>query len=277
MTIGKFDGFHCGHKRLLERMKETGLPITVLIVSIPGSEELLTEEDTRMLAEHIGIERMIVLSLTEDIRNLSPEEFVSRILASQLSAAHVVIGENFRFGRDRAGEAEDMSALCGQHGIACDIVPMAEEDGSVVSSTRLRGLLSLGDLPELNRLLGYNYFVSGTIRHGREIGRTISFPTINLIPQETKLLPPIGVYMTETKIAGSVYASVTNIGDNPTVNRDGERRITVETHILDFSGDVYGETATVFFLRKMRDQQTFSSLAELTEQLKRDVEARRKA
>lgn len=272
VTVGKFDGLHTGHRNLLEEMKKIGLTRKMISV-IPSADTkgIFTQDEIRAIATDLGVSEYIPWPLTEENRSMSPEEFVRNILIGQCHATDVVVGENFRFGRDQSGDAKAMQEIATANGIRCRIVPMVGEGGEPVSSTRIRSLLEEGDMESVSKLLGIPYSVEGIIQRGKEIGHTLGFPTINLIPTEEKLLPPFGVYRTKTTVLGRTYRSVTNVGDNPTV-RDGiHHQITVETHIPGFDRDAYGEYAKVRFLSRLRGQVQFGSLDELREQLQKDV------
>ena len=274
VSVGKFDGLHLGHRSLIAEMRKSTLPGMLLSVEPVGeSRNILTTSECRSVARELGIDRLEVWPLNETNRAMTPEEFVKDVLIGQFHAGKIVVGEDFRFGRDRAGDAETMRKLAVKFGIECTVCPMVERGGTSVSSSRIRNLISEGDLCEAADLLGEPYFIEGTIAKGKQIGRTIGFPTVNLIPPTDKLIPPYGVYRTETTVCGKTYRSVTNIGDNPTVQDGIEHPVTVETHIIDFDGDLYGEFARVSFFERMRGQRKFGSLQELQKQLKLDIQA----
>jgi len=271
VTIGKFDGLHAGHRRLLRAMRELGLPRIMVSVEVPQAKELLSPEESAIAAEAAGIDCRIRMPLTDDTKNRTAESFAEEVLLRQLHAEAVVVGENFRFGRDRGGDALSLRRMLGERGVRCIVCPMVTDEGETVSSTRLRSLLESGDIPTLNRLLGCAYPVHGIVRHGRHLGRTIHYPTVNLCPSESKLLPPFGVYRTRIRVGSETYDAVTNVGDNPTVRDGSEHAVTVETHIPGFERELYGETVTVSFYRAIRPQRTFASLRELTLQLAKDA------
>ncbi|MBO4627713.1 MAG: riboflavin biosynthesis protein RibF [Lachnospiraceae bacterium] len=272
LTIGKFDGIHVGHQQLIAAMRKTGLPMAMLSVCIPGAEELLTQEESAMAAEAMGIELFVRMPLTDDTKSMTPEAFLRDICIGKCNAQVIVVGENFRFGQGRTGDAKMLAKLAEEMGIRCIVCPMIREDGEDVSSTRLRTLLSEGDIVTLNRMLGYAYPVHGIVMRGKRIGHELRFPTVNLYPPAEKLLPPFGVYRTRTRVGENEYVSVTNVGNNPTV-RDGlVHGITVETHIPGIAEELYGSEITVSFYERIRGQKKFGSLAELSDQLALDTE-----
>lgn len=272
LTIGKFDGLHLGHQRLIKEMQKTGLPMVMLSVCIPGAPELLTQKESAMAAETMGIASYLRLPLTKNIKEMSPEAFLREICVEKCNAKVIVVGENFRFGRNRAGDAEMLATLSKELGIKCIVCPIIREDGEDISSTRMRSLLAEGDIKTLNRLLGYAYPVHGVVMRGKRIGHSLHFPTVNLYPPEEKLLPPFGVYRTRTRVGENEYVSVTNVGNNPTV-RDGlVHGVTVETHIPGISEEMYGSEITVSFYDRIRGQKKFGSLEELSRELAFDTE-----
>ena len=272
VSIGKFDGLHLGHRRLIDEMRRTGLPCMLLSVEPqPVDRAVLTENECRALATALGIEKYEIWPLTDENRKLSPEEFVRDVLIGQYHAKEIAVGEDFRFGRDRAGDAVALRAIASSCGVECSICPLVIRDGGQVSSSRIRGLISEGDVAAADALLGEPYFIEGTVVKGKQIGHTIGFPTVNLLPPAEKLLPPFGVYRTKTTVRGRAYRSVTNIGDNPSVHDGTVHSTTIETHILDFNEELYGETIRVSFLDRLRGQVAFTSLEELKAQLAKDI------
>lgn len=272
ISIGKFDGLHLGHRRLIEEMRRSGLPGMLLSVEQqPAERGILTEDECRALAAELGIQQFEIWPLTEENRQMSPRTFVRDILISKYHAKQIVVGEDFRFGRDRTGDAATLRKIASDCGVRCTICPMVIRDGTHVSSSRIRGLINEGNMLEAAELLGEPYFIRGTVEKGKQLGRTIGFPTVNLLPPASKILPPFGVYSTETNVHGTVYRSVTNIGDNPSVHDGIVHPVTIETHILDFNEELYGETIRVSFLARLRGQETFASLEELQQQLKKDI------
>ncbi len=279
VMLGKFDGMHTGHQGLLRCMKEEALPYQRGLLTFDFScaadsfldhGQLFTKKEREKIAAAYGFNWMIRLPFTDKIRTMLPEVFFRKILMQQCSASAVYVGEDYRFGYMRQGDAAMLQRLCQAEGVHFRAIPEIQYENEKISSSRLRALVLKGKLDETRAMLGYPFFVNGTIVHGKHIGRTISFPTANLLWEEGKLLPPIGVYDTYSLLKGKGYFGITNIGNNPTVRTDKENPLSVETHLLDFSETVYGEEMQTFFLRKTREQKTFSGLPALRGQLEED-------
>ena len=268
VMLGKFDGMHRGHRSLAA--KTTALAgdeaIPAALIMDRAEKRLLTrEERTDMLAD-LGIGAVCELNLTEDFMSQSPEAFV-RTLVGAFHPKAVVVGENFRFGCRRTGDPATLSRLGETFGFGTVVMPIISEGNIRISSTRIREALALGDMPSVNRYLGYDYFVTGEIVHGRHLGHTLETPTTNLLPARDKLLPGNGVYAARVTIDGRTYGGMTNVGVKPTV--DGSF-VGIETYIFDFDANVYGRTEKVTFLRKTRPESNFGSLEALKARLEKD-------
>ena len=190
------------------------------------------------------------------------------ILVDRLHAAYVVVGEDFKFGYNRKGTVDRLVQFGIKYGFRVIAFEKLRVDDEVVSSSFLRTLIERGDLEHVSRYMGRDYSLTGIVAQGKQLGRTIGFPTVNLYPPAEKMLPPAGVYETQLYIDGESYQGITNIGDNPTVDNDG--RLRVETHIIDYSGDLYGKKLTVFFKRFIRREIKFHSVDELKKQIATD-------
>ena len=273
VALGNFDGVHTGHRTLLDEARrigdEIGLPVSVWSFhDLPGP--FLTPPDVRAsLLKRAGADEVIYESFSR-VKDLSPRRFVGEVLRDGLSAAVCVCGFNYTFGQNAAGDAGTLRALCAEVGIGCRIVPGFYRDGAAVSSSRIRALLRDGRTEEAAALLGRPYELTGPVENGRHIGRTLSAPTVNQRLPEGQCLPGNGVYATRCEIGGIRFPSVTNVGLAPTVRNDG--RVTVETHILRFEGDLYGKTVTVGFGPRLRDEKRFPSEEALREAIARDAE-----
>jgi riboflavin kinase/FMN adenylyltransferase len=280
IAIGNFDGVHCGHRRVIETAQRLARaegvqalvftfvehPRTVLRPDSPVP--LLTpwpEKLERLGAT--GIEGCVAAHFTPDLAQLSPEEFVTRILLGQLNARAVVTGFNFRFGHRQAGSPEVLQALGREHGFGVEIVQPYEEDGGVVSSSRVRELVATGAIVPANEMLGYEYTLTGTVVHGDKRGRTIGFPTANLEVSREKLLPAYGVYACWVQVNGQKLPGVVNIGQRPTFDPP---KLMIEAHIFDWSGDIYGETVSVSLVSRIRAEQAFKSIDALVAQITAD-------
>lgn len=276
VMIGKFDGLHLGHRALISAMKKQSNGLTKMILSFvmkgTALEEILSEQDKISLCDGLGLDAYMHVDFDDGIRNKSPEQFVSEYLREKLNAKAVYVGQNFRFGKDRAGDTVMLTKLCGEYGIKVIVIPGVTLDGTPVSATEIRKRIIAGDMKEAAELLGNPYFISGTVVKGRQLGRIMKFPTLNLIPEEGKILPPNGVYMTETVIGVCKFPSVTNVGTKPSVT--DEKTVVVETHLLHFPKEEqpgYGNEIRVEFLDFIRPERKFGGIDELCAQIEQDV------
>lgn len=269
ITLGKFDGLHRGHRELIRqtvKKAEEGLCPTVFAFDI-SPMTILTKPERRRMLEKMGVGCLVECPFTPSVITMSPEEFVSEILVGKMNAAHLVVGPDFRFGYEREGDVSLLERLGQQFGFTVETVPLVRDSEGEISSSRIRRQLSLGEMEKVNAMLGYSFFITGEIVHGRHIGRTLGVPTTNIIPDGAKLLPPNGVYASETKVGGKLYRGITDIGTKPTV--DGQF-IGVETYLFDCDDNLYGEQEKVRILSHRREEKKFASIAELQEQLKKD-------
>ena len=272
VCIGKFDGLHTGHQQLLhtllQQAKRHGA-LSLLYTFVPRGGDLLTlPEERAALARALGMDCMAVAELNDAFMALEAEEFVERLKNCGTLKA-VVVGDNFRFGRGAVGDAALLRRLGARDGYDVHVVPQVCLDGQVVSSTAIRQALAEGRMEQVTHMLGRHWTLSGTVATGRQIGRTIGFRTANLPPPAGKLLPPYGVYATWARTAEGEYPAMTNIGVNPTV--DGSVPV-VETHLIDFEGDLYGKPLTLRFVHRLRPELRFASLDELVAQMNQDRE-----
>jgi len=271
VSLGKFDGFHRGHRLLLDRILEhPELHATVFTFDgILKGKQIYLEEEKRSLLERLGVEREVLFPFSEETRSMTPETFIREMLVERMDAKLICVGEDFHFGKERRGDVGMLSEYAPLYGYELCVFPKIKEDGEVISSTRIRRELAQGRIEKANRLLGDPYFVRGEVVHGNALGRTIGMPTANLLPGEQKLLPVYGVYATRVEVEGKTYGGVTNVGVKPTIGAD---RANVETTLLDFEGNLYGKQMTVYFLDFLRPEQRFDSLDELKAQILRDKE-----
>ncbi len=274
VTVGKFDGLHRGHRLLIDRVvsaKEQGLrPAVITIDEDPPAVSLLPPAKRRDLLFAAGVEDLVTCRLDAAFRAMDAETFL-RTLAAQYKAKLIVCGSDFRFGAGGAGDAALLTETGARLQFDVTVFPRIRDEvlDVEISSTQIRERLEAGRMEEAGRLLGYRWFLDGEIVGGRHQGRTWNVPTINLIPPADQILPPRGVYATETDIDGVRYPSVTNLGVSPTVTDAGI--LTAETHLLDVRGDLYGKTARVFFTHFIRPERTFASVEELTAQMQKDI------
>lgn len=273
VTLGKFDGLHRGHQKLIrcvKAQKVSGLAGTVFVIAPQGSGRLLTKTEKRKCLEEMGIDLLIDCPFIPEILSMEPEQFVSKILVEKLKAKYVVVGTDFRFGYRRSGDAWLLKSLQEKYGIRVEIIEKECRGSREISSTYIREAMQAGEMGLVSELLGYPYSVAGTVQHGKQLGRRIGMPTVNLVPEQDKLLPPNGVYYTGVKSEGRYYHGITNIGCKPTV--DGSF-IGVETYLYDFDGNLYGKDITVELLAFRRPEMKFSSVEELKAQMERDIQA----
>lgn len=274
VTLGKFDGFHLGHQTLLTAVlleKESGYASCVISFSTLVDKErsvIYTKEEQRKLCASMGIDVLVEYTLDETLREMPAEDFVSEILYGHLQAKVIVVGEDFRFGKDRKGDVALLQALEERYDYRTVSIPKVEESEVRISSTGIRQLLAEGKVKEANGLLGRPYAVFGEVLHGKKLGRTLGFPTMNLIPSTEKLLPVYGVYLTRTKVDGQWFDGVTNIGLRPTV--DSDKRVSVETHLFRYDGDLYGKQVEVQFYDFLRPEQKFADVEQLKKAMHED-------
>lgn len=271
VTIGKFDGVHRGHARLIQALlekKKQGLK-TVVVTFAMSPVGLLTEEERCERLSALHVDMLVEYPFSDELCHMEPETFLKDVLLGQLKAKYIAAGEDCRFGYQRKGNGALLKKLAPKLGYTVDIFPKEQEEGIDISSTRIREALSRGQIELMNCLLGYQYRITGSVVHGYRMGRTFGFPTINQTVEEGKLLPPKGVYVTRTTIEGVSYQSVTNVGCKPTI--EGERKVGVETHLVDVTKNFYGKTARVEFLHYLRPEMKFDSKEALISQMQSDI------
>ena len=276
VALGLFDGLHPGHQAVIGAAvaKAQGCGLTPCVFTFtqkgggPTAKEqgaLLSDDMFRQTLADWGVKQVIQPDFSA-FCELSPEEFVQEKLLGEMGAGAVFCGPNFRFGKNAAGDVALLTELC-QGRAAVHVVPMVEWDGGPISATRIKSLLKEGECEQAYALWGRRFAIDFTVTRGRALGRTIGFPTINQLFPADYLQPRFGVYATAVTVAGVWYAGVTNVGVKPTVGSDN---VLAETFISGFSGDLYGQKVLVEFVRFLRPEQRFDSIAELQEQIARD-------
>jgi riboflavin kinase/FMN adenylyltransferase len=282
VAVGNFDGVHLGHQALFRRARALAAGRGGQAVGLTFSPHparffnpdlapplLNTEEQKIQLMQRYGLDAVVLEPFNADLAALSPLDFASRILAGNLGASSVVVGQDFVFGRKRAGNLESLRQLGGELGFEAQAVGTVRAESIVVSSTKIREFLLMGRVRGASVLLGREYVVSGTVVEGRKRGRTIGIPTANVEP-DNEVLPLRGVYVGRALLpGGGLLPAVINIGTNPTFEKAA--RMTLEVHLLDYDGDLYGETLGVSFVRRLRDELRFSSVDNLVKAIREDI------
>ena len=281
LTLGTFDGVHIGHKKILERITqntENGKYESLVLTFFPHPRMVLQEKseikllntisEKIKLLEASGIENLIVHPFDESFSRLTAEEFVHTILVDKFQIHKIIIGHDHRFGRNRTANIDDLIAFGKEYGFEVEQISAEEIQDVSVSSTKIRKALNEGNMALANEYLGYSYFLNGTVVKGKQLGRTIGFPTANIhIEEEYKLIPKIGVYVVKAVVNEGIVYGMMNIGFNPTVN--GEKQ-TVEVHLFNFDKDIYDQNIQVSLLHYIREEQKFGSVDALKDQLKQD-------
>lgn len=281
VAIGKFDGVHAGHRKLLAEIleqKKNGLkacvftfdPAPAVFFGVSDGKELTTKEEKRELFEKMGVDILVEYPMDENTAKMAPEDFVIKVLVERLHAVYIAAGTDVSFGYKGAGNALLLQKMAVKYGYEVELIDKICLDGKEISSTYVRETVEKGDVALAGKLLGEFYFVSGTVVHGKKLGRTLGFPTVNLIPEESKLMPLSGVYRSLVTVDGKEYKGISNVGYKPTVSKD-KTVCGVETYIYDFEEDVYGKKIKVSFCEFCRPEKKFDSVAELKEQIRQDM------
>ncbi len=283
VTIGTFDGVHVGHKKILEKIIQNtnnsdyeSLVLTFFphprTVLQTGTEmkQLNTIDEKSNLIEKAGIDNLVIHPFDKEFASLSAEEFVKKVLVDIFNIQKIVIGYDHRFGKNRTADINDLIAFGNQYNFEVEQISAEELNEVAVSSTKIRNALTDGNIELANSFLGYNYAITGMVVQGKQLGRTIGFPTANIsINEDYKLIPNSGVYVVECKIENQSYFGMMNIGTNPTVENTNQKQ-KLEVNIFDFDQDVYGKSINISFLKRIRSEQKFASLDALKNQITSD-------
>ncbi len=284
VTSGTFDGVHLGHQKILGRLKELAARKqgeTVLLTYWPHPRLILQPKDNNLrllttltekvkLMEELGVDHLIILPFTKELSQMSSEEFIREILVEKIQTKTLVIGYDHKFGKNREGSFEYLQSHSHLFGFDMEEISRQDVDDLAVSSTKIRTALAQGDISTASKYLGRPYFLSGQVVKGQQIGRSIGFPTANIhVVDNYKLLPRDGAYAVYAEVRKIRYKAILNIGDRPTV--DGKKK-TIEAHLIDFDGDVYGQELFIHFQEFLREEERFENLDALKNQLVIDRE-----
>ena len=288
LTIGTFDGVHLGHQKIIERVvataRQEGLLATIftffphprMVVQHDKDLKLIhTLEEKKQLLQQLGVDLLVVQPFNEAFAQLTAEEFVSTILVQHLNVKKVIIGYDHRFGRNRTANINDMRLFGEKYGFAVEEISVQEVDEVSVSSTKIREALNKGDVTTAEHYLGAPYSLTGTVVHGLKLGRTLGYPTANIqVTEDYKLIPKDGVYAVYSYIDARKVYGMMSIGKNPTIEGKGA---SIEVYFFDFNGDLYDRELTIYFVKYLREERKFSSVALLKKQLQDDETTARKA
>jgi riboflavin kinase/FMN adenylyltransferase len=285
VTVGTFDGLHIGHRRIIGELvdvaRREGLRSVVLTFDPHPRQVLMPGEDVRFVLTRrekvemfasLGVDVLVIHPFSRKFAALCAKDFLVDVLCGRFGMRHLVKGFNNHFGSDRLSDVDAIRALGCEHGFAVTQVSAECSGGVSASSTIVRRLITEGNMEEAAKILGYSFFVEGRVVHGRQIGRSIGFPTANLnVGDSSKILPCSGAYVASVEYDGKIWRAVLNIGSNPTVNSD-DSKLFLEVHIIDFDADIYDRLIKVNILHRIRGEMVFGSLDELRAQIMRDRE-----
>lgn len=285
IALGFFDGVHIGHGALLrrtaERAQQLGIKPAVVTFDRPPKEVVTgqpvalinsPQERQDLIRRLYGIEQVIFAPFDEKMMTMPWQDFITEVLVKQYGAVHLVAGHDYHFGHKNQGDPEKLQQKCAELSLGCDIIPKVELHGTTVSSTLIRALIEQGDVAQAAAYLGHPHTMRQQVQHGKRLGRTIGIPTINLAIPDRVLTPKRGVYVSRVCLEnGKSYPGVTNVGVRPTVSQSGI--VSVETFLLGFDGDLYGQTVRLEFFRRLREERPFGSLEALKKQIQNDVAA----
>lgn len=283
IALGNFDGFHIGHRELIStcgKMAEDKGLASLIFSFYPHPSHVLkhlepvpilyTREEKKHIVEDLGVDYYVEYPFDIDTAQTDATTFVEEVLVKRLKVKAIVVGEHYRFGHKRKGDTDLLKSLSKIYGYEVVIINEVNHCSKRISSTEIRELVSQGNVGKVMDLLTRPYFIKGEVVSGKQLGRTLGFPTLNMHSRLHKLYPDLGVYVTRTWIHGKAYRSVTNVGHNPTVT--DEEKLKIETFVLDFDEKIYGEEVVVEFLDRIRHEIKFDSLNALIQEMKEDVQ-----
>jgi len=279
VAIGNFDGVHLGHQKILQTLLQDANQnnlYPLLLTFHPHPAKVLTKRKIELLQtleqrlheiKKAGVQMVVVLLFDQDFALITAEDFIRTIVLQKLKAKKVIVGDNFRFGKDRAGDVTKLHEFASQYGFTVQAIPPVTLQGSVVSSSLIRSLLRKGDIEKANTLIGRPYEIEGTVVRGKSRGKRLGFPTAN-IHTLNEIVPP-GVFISRVGIGPKIYPSVTHVGSKPTFN---ENEVMIESYIIDYNNSLYKKKLRVLFLKKIREERKFESPEALSLQIKKDLE-----
>lgn len=283
ITVGAFDGVHKGHVEILNLVRNYALKINGesivvtfwphprLVLNHDESIRLLNTLDEKLsLFANAGIDHVVVIPFTEEFSELSSNQFIEEIMVKKLNVNHLIVGFNHHFGKGREGNFETMKEHAGHFGFTIEKLDAQMVENEKVSSTLIRKALNEGDIELANKCLGYHYSITGKVLEGKKIGRTIGFPTANVLINEAfKLVPKVGVYAVIVSVDGRQYPGMLNIGYNPTIDSSNVK-LSIEVHLINFADNLYDKEITLIFQKRVRDEVKFEGLDHLKKQLNAD-------
>ena len=278
IAMGNFDGFHLGHQKIVETLSDIANRkrlVSVVLTFTPNPKIffkkekrlIISDSEKKKLLEALGVDRVAFVDF-ERYYLMDGLTFIKKVLIGQFSMAHIIVGENFKFGVKRSDDIESLKTFSRVFHFDVTIVQPESLKGTVISSSLIRKKLAEGQVDLANQMLGRCYFIDGVVSRGNKIGTSMGIPTININAEN--LILPGGVFKTSVKIGSRTYDSVTNIGSKPTFDRNGKG---IESHILNFNGMIYGKQVRIFFKKKIRNEKKFNSKMELIQQIKKDLES----
>ena len=281
LAMGKFEGLHKGHRVLLDHVIDASLksghastmvffePHPNIVLGSPDYKPLFTSDERLNICEQFGLDFMLELPFDKKFASQSPEDFCKQLFTNH-RAKEVFVGEDYRFGYKRTGTVDTLKNIAKNYNAKINVTPLVTVDGIKISTSDIRELLEKTELKKVAELLGFPFFIIGHVSHGQKLGARQGFPTINIYPPKNKFLPEKGVYATKTYLDDNVYDGITNIGIRPTFE-EHDTRLSVETHLFNFSGQIYGRDVKTEFLHFIRPEKRFTNANELREQIARDI------
>lgn len=281
VTLGKFDGLHRGHQKLIQKIceKKEKFHVKTIVFAFDMNpffrqkglvrKGITTNEERKERLSQV-VDVLVECPFDERISTMTAEDFIEKILVQTFHAKYIVVGTDFRFGFEKKGDVAMLAAYAEKNGYELTVVSKEMFGNREISSTYIREELEKGHLENVNQMLGYPYTISGMVEHGKQLGRTLGFPTLNVHPSDEKMLPPKGVYMTNTFVDGRIYHGLSNVGFKPTVA--DEHRMLIETFLFDYNGNAYGKEVRTQLLHYKRPEQKFDSVDELKAQIDTDID-----